>query len=231
VIGAAGKQPRSESLAFTGALPPLCDGVPPQGGGGRAEGESADPAGLGGADHLVRRGAGDGPYVAVKVTQLQGRQLTPPGTGVRGQPGQQQRLLGPMPGRVVGGTPPFPDRRVDCLLPRARQDRPHLVHRCMHPHGGMWRAAHPVQGVQVHDPFGVGPPERRPQYPHPRPHRRVRPPPRSPVGARGGQHLRGEVHRPPLPDRILRQEPRHRPLSTVAIRGRRTATPEVARRG
>ena len=130
---------------------------------------------------------------------------------------------------TVGWAPPLPDRRVECLLPGARQDRPHVVHRCVHPHGGVRWAAHPVQRVQVQDPFGVGPPQRRPQHPHPRPHRRVRPPLRSPVGAGGRQHLRGEVHRPPAsrPDPGSGTPPPTgtRPLSTVATRGRRTATP------
>ena len=93
VIGAAGKQPRPESLALAAALPPLKDGVPPQGGGGRADGEPADPAGLGGTDDLVGRAPGDGQHVTVQVGELQGGELAPPGAGVRGQSGEQQNLF------------------------------------------------------------------------------------------------------------------------------------------
>ena len=75
VVDAAGEQPRSESLALAGALPPQFDGVPPQGGGGGAEGEPADPAGLGRADHFVGGAPGDGQHITVEVGELQGHQL------------------------------------------------------------------------------------------------------------------------------------------------------------
>ena len=84
---------RWPSLALAGALPPLVDGVPPQGGGGGAEGEPADPAGLGRSDHLVGRGPGDGQHITVQVGELQGGELAPPGAGVRGQSGEQQNLF------------------------------------------------------------------------------------------------------------------------------------------
>ena len=81
------------------------DGVPPQGGGGGAEGEPADPAGLGRSDDLVGGAPGDGQHVTVQVGELQGRELAAPGAGVGGQPGQQQQLLGPVQPRTDRSAP------------------------------------------------------------------------------------------------------------------------------
>ena len=73
-----------------------------RGGGGGAEGEPADPAGLGGSDHFVGGAPGDGQHVTVQVGEVQGRELAAAGAGISGQPGEQQRLLGPMQGHPIG---------------------------------------------------------------------------------------------------------------------------------
>ena len=83
---------------------------------------------------------------------------------------------------------------------------------CVHPDGGVRWAPHADQRVHVQDPFGVGPPERPTAVPASAPTRSGPATPAIASRRSGREHFRGEVHRPPLPDRILCQEPRHRPV-------------------
>lgn len=105
----------------------------------------ADPAGLGGADDLTRGAAGDGEDVPVQVIDLQGGQLAAPGTGVGGEPGQEQDLLGtvqPPPSDTCAIYAGLGDPH---LALGVLQEGSHGRHRCVQAHSGLGWAAHPVQ--------------------------------------------------------------------------------------
>ena len=86
------EQPRPYRVAGP-RVPGLGEGVPQLGGGG-AEGEYAPVAGLWCGQHPGGDGPVDAQHPPVQVLDLEGGELAAAGSGVRGQPDQEQVLFG-----------------------------------------------------------------------------------------------------------------------------------------
>jgi hypothetical protein len=188
------------------ATPGLHGGAP-QPGGGAAEGQPADAAGLGRSDDLVGGGPADRQDVAVEVAHLQRGEFAAAGAGVGRQPGKQQDLFGLVQARRGRRTP---YRRGRHIAFGPDQDGADRLHRRVQPDPGLRRAAHPVQRVAVQDSLGVGPAERRAEAAQPARHRGLRPTRLPPRRAGSPHHHRARLQGPAAGDPIVSQKPHDR---------------------
>ena len=178
--------------------------------GRRAEGEPSDSPALGRSDHLPRDTAADRQDVTVEVVELQRGQLAAPGTGIRGQPSQQQHLLPPMhlriePSRLAKSVADVVDLRSSKV-----QDVLNDLDRSVQPGCARRRPAHLPQRRRVQDALAICPAERRPQTAHPRRNRGRTHPRFGPTLRSQTKNRRGHPRRPTPTDRVRAQRPHER---------------------
>lgn len=199
MVESPGEQPRPEPCRSTvawvrlGPFSPGGDARPPRLCDGGAEGEPTEPSALRRPDHLVRGRTADRQDVSIQVVDLQRGPFTPPNTGVRGQPRQEQDLLTSVDLRHLQDPADRIDRRVH---PRRRRRWP----------------AHATRRRRVQDAFPGRPAERRAQTPDPGGRGRRADPDGGPAVHRSAQDRGGVLRGPPRPEGISAQRSDRRPV-------------------